>query len=130
MIVSSLRSHRRGFGIAEVALSVILLVVAMTLVAQSVIWLATERKATERRQLAVQEVARWAPLDRILVETDSPDLAPVPMRGKPCEPAYVVHTAAALAGARGMPPEDFARATTANFFRLFGKVPKPGAAAA
>ena len=42
---------------------------------------------------SVHEVAAWAPLDRILVETDSPYLAPIPLRGKPCEPAYVVHTA-------------------------------------
>ena len=50
---------------------------------------------------AVQEVAAWAPLDRILVETDSPYLAPVPMRGKRCEPAYVVHTARRVAELRG-----------------------------
>lgn len=63
---------------------------------------------------AVQEVAKKAPLDRILVETDSPYLAPVPMRGKRCEPAYVVHTARHIAKLRGIPFEELARATTEN----------------
>lgn len=63
---------------------------------------------------AVQEVAASAPLDRILVETDSPYLAPVPLRGKPCEPAYVVHTARKVAELRGMPFDEVARATTDN----------------
>ncbi len=69
---------------------------------------------------AIHEVAVWAPLDRILVETDSPYLAPVPMRGKPCEPAYVVHTAQRVAELRGMSLEDLAAATTANAQRRIG----------
>jgi TatD DNase family protein len=68
---------------------------------------------------AVQEVAAWAPLDRILVETDSPYLAPVPLRGKPCEPAYVSHTAARVAELRGMSLGALAEATTSNAERRF-----------
>ena len=60
-----------------------------------------------------------APLDRILVETDSPYLAPPPHRGKRNEPAYVVHTAQVAADLYGLPYEDFAAATEANFERLF-----------
>jgi TatD DNase family protein len=77
---------------------------------------------TFKNSRAVQEVAAWAPLDRILVETDSPYLAPVPLRGKKCEPAYVVHTAAYVAELRGLPTEDLARATLANTERRFAKV--------
>ena len=62
----------------------------------------------------VRESARYVPDDRILVETDSPFLAPVPMRGNPCEPAFVRHTAAFLANLRGMPADLFAALTTAN----------------
>ena len=69
----------------------------------------------------LQETARWIPLDRLLVETDSPFLAPVPHRGKTCEPAFVADTAAFLAELRGEEQEVLAEATTANFFRLFGK---------
>ena len=53
---------------------------------------------------AIQDVAAWAPLDRLLVETDSPFLAPVPMRGKRCEPAFVVHTARYVADLRACRP--------------------------
>lgn len=73
----------------------------------------------------IRETAAALPLDRILVETDAPYLAPVPYRGKPNEPAYVVKTLAALADLRGLPVEDMARITSENFFRLFTKVPKP-----
>jgi TatD DNase family protein len=69
---------------------------------------------------SVQEVAEWAPLDRIMVETDSPYLAPVPLRGKPCEPAYVVHTARRVAELRGLGFEELARASTENAARRFG----------
>ncbi|RYH02417.1 TatD family deoxyribonuclease [Salipiger sp. IMCC34102] len=62
-----------------------------------------------------------APLDRILVETDSPYLAPPPHRGKTNEPAFIAHTAAVGAEVFGLSPKDFARATTANFDRLFWK---------
>ena len=64
--------------------------------------------------------SRGSPLERLLVETDSPYLAPVPHRGKRNQPAYVPHVAAEIARLRGLQPEDIARATTANFFRLFG----------
>jgi TatD DNase family protein len=69
----------------------------------------------------LQETAKWLPADRMLVETDSPFLAPVPHRGKPCEPAFVADTAAFVAQLRGEEPDSLAEATTANFFRLFGK---------
>jgi TatD DNase family protein len=67
----------------------------------------------------LREVAQALPLDRILVETDAPYLAPVPFRGKTNEPAFVRHVAAAVAGLRKLDPEAFAAATTANFFRTF-----------
>ncbi len=66
---------------------------------------------------AIQEVAAWAPLDRILVETDSPYLAPVPLRGKRCEPAYVAHTARFVAGLRKTTLDELSEATTANVRR-------------
>jgi len=75
----------------------------------------TFRNATE-----LQSVARRLPLDMLLVETDSPYLAPVPRRGKPNEPAYVSHVAAFLAGLREEPLERVHAATTANFHRCFG----------
>lgn len=67
----------------------------------------------------IQEVARRAPLDRIMVETDSPYLAPVPYRGKTNEPAYVKHTAEYVAELRGISYGEVAEATSENFFRLF-----------
>jgi TatD DNase family protein len=63
------------------------------------------------------------PLERILVETDAPFLAPTPHRGKRNEPAYVADTARLLAQVKGMSEADFARATTANALRLFSKMP-------
>ena len=69
----------------------------------------------------LQEAAKAVPLDRLLIETDSPFLAPVPHRGKPCEPAYVADTARFLAALRDEPVETLAEATTANFYRLFDK---------
>ena len=75
---------------------------------------------TFKRSLSIQEVAAWAPADRILVETDSPYLAPVPVRGKRCEPAYVLHTARFVAGLRGVPLEDLAQQTSQNAERLLG----------
>jgi TatD DNase family protein len=72
---------------------------------------------------AIQEVAAWAPLDRIHVETDSPYLAPVPFRGRTNEPAHVVHVAAHLARLRGLAPERVAEATTRNLEALCGWSP-------
>lgn len=68
---------------------------------------------------AIQEVARKAPLDRVLVETDCPYLAPVPHRGKTNQPAYVRHTAEFVAELRGITLDEVAAATTDNFFTLF-----------
>lgn len=76
---------------------------------------------TFKSATAIQDVARWAPLDRILVETDSPYLAPVPMRGKPCEPAFVVHTAKRVAELRGQSFDLIAEATTKNAERRFAR---------
>jgi len=70
----------------------------------------------------LQETAARLPLDRLLVETDSPFLAPVPHRGKPCEPAYVADTARFLAALRGESVEQLAAATSANFRTLVSKV--------
>lgn len=67
----------------------------------------------------VQEVARKCPSDRVLVETDAPYLAPVPLRGKTNEPAYVRHTAQFVADLRGVPLPQLAEQTTSNFFELF-----------
>jgi TatD DNase family protein len=75
---------------------------------------------TFKTALAIKAVAAWAPLERILVETDSPYLAPVPLRGRPCEPAFVVHTARHIAELRGMSLSDLEHATTANAARRFG----------
>ncbi|HWG18244.1 MAG TPA: TatD family hydrolase, partial [Acidobacteriaceae bacterium] len=67
----------------------------------------------------IREAAVFAPADRILVETDAPFLAPIPFRGQRNEPAYVTHTAAALAELRGVSPTELAALTTANFHTLF-----------
>ena len=69
----------------------------------------------------LQETARSIPLDRLLIETDAPFLAPVPHRGRTCEPAFVADTAAFLAGLRDEPIERLAEATSANFRHLFAK---------
>lgn len=74
---------------------------------------------------ALREIAKAVPLDRILIETDAPYLSPEPHRGKTNEPAFVVHTAAAIAKARGLTTDQIAAATTQNFFRLFTKVKRP-----
>lgn len=74
---------------------------------------------------ALRAIARWAPADRLLVETDSPYLAPMPFRGKRNEPAYVAETAAVLANVRGVAVDEIAATTTDNFFRLYAKTPRP-----
>ncbi|WP_299236315.1 TatD family hydrolase [uncultured Halomonas sp.] len=68
---------------------------------------------------SLREVARQVPLDRLLIETDSPYLAPVPHRGKPNEPAWVVEVAECIAAERGISVEEVAMQTTANFYQLF-----------
>ena len=84
---------------------------------------------TFRSAVEIQDVARTTPADRILVETDAPYLAPVPMRGKTNEPAFVAHTLRHVAGLRGVDAAAFARTTSDNFFRLFPKVKRPAALA-
>ena len=69
----------------------------------------------------LQATAKWLPADQMLVETDSPFLAPVPHRGQKCEPAFVADTARFVADLRGEDPEQLAETTTANFFKLFSK---------
>jgi len=78
---------------------------------------------TFKKAEAIQEVAAWAPLDRILVETDSPYLAPVPHRGKTNEPAFVTFVAEYLARLRGMPLAELAERTTRNLEDLCGWAP-------
>ncbi|HLH04745.1 MAG TPA: TatD family hydrolase [Bryobacteraceae bacterium] len=72
------------------------------------------------KSAAIREAARITPLDKLLLETDAPYLAPVPYRGKRNEPAYVAHTARVIAELRGIAVEELAAATTGNFERLFG----------
>ena len=74
---------------------------------------------TFRNATALREVAKAVPLERMLIETDSPYLAPVPMRGKRNQPAYVRHVAEGIAALRGIAVEEVGRVTSGNFFRLF-----------
>ena len=85
---------------------------------------------TFRNAEELRGIVRDLPLDRLLVETDSPYLAPVPYRGKRNEPAFVAATAAAVADLKGIAPAGLAAATTDNFFRLFCKAKPPPAPAA
>jgi len=82
---------------------------------------------TFKKSEELREIAKSVPHDRLLVETDSPYLAPVPFRGKRNEPAYVAHTASVLAETIGMSADEVAALTTTNFFRCFSKVPRPTA---
>jgi TatD DNase family protein len=76
---------------------------------------------TFRNSEDIRTTAKALPEDRLLVETDAPFLAPVPRRGKTCEPAFTAFTAGVLAETRGVDPAVMHAATTTNFFRLFGK---------
>lgn len=79
---------------------------------------------TFKRSDELRAIAAEVPLDRLLVETDAPYLAPAPHRGRRNEPAYVVETARILADTKGSTPEAIAKQTTDNFFRLFNRVPR------
>jgi TatD DNase family protein len=81
--------------------------------------------ATFKNSAALRDVIKTVPMNRLLVETDAPYLAPVPHRGKTNEPAFVVHTATMLAELKGVSAGELATATTENFFRLFSKVARP-----
>lgn len=80
---------------------------------------------TFKNALVVKEVALRCPIDRLLVETDSPYLAPVPYRGKPNEPSYVRYVADAIAALRSQTPESLWQATTDNFYTLFKHARRP-----
>ena len=84
---------------------------------------------TFKKSDELRAIAQSLPADRILLETDAPYLAPGRYRGKRNEPAYVVETAKILAETRKVAPEDIARQTSENFFRLFRKVPPQTAGA-
>lgn len=77
---------------------------------------------TFKNAAVVHEVARNMPLDRLLIETDSPFLAPVPYRGKLNDPSKVIHVAEKVADLKGLPVAQIAQASTENFFRLFSKI--------
>ncbi len=80
---------------------------------------------TFKKSQALRDSFASVPLERLLVETDSPYLAPEPHRGKPCEPAYTAFTAHKLAEVKSVSVEELTRATTDNFFRLFTKAKRP-----
>jgi TatD DNase family protein len=80
---------------------------------------------TFKKSEELREIAARVPRDRLLVETDSPYLAPVPFRGKRNEPALVVHTAKVLGETLGLSADEIGTLTTDNFFRLFKKMPRP-----
>jgi TatD DNase family protein len=80
---------------------------------------------TFKNSQEIRDIASDVPLDRLLVETDAPYLAPTPYRGKRNEPSYVVETAKVLAETKGVSVEEIWQVTTDNFFRLFSKVPDP-----
>lgn len=86
----------------------------------SISGIATFKNATD-----IQDTVRTIPLDRLLVETDAPFLAPVPHRGRTCEPAFVMDTARFLADLKGVSFEVLQQATTTNFFSLFSKAKAP-----
>lgn len=73
----------------------------------------------------LRDIVHDLPLERLLIETDAPYLAPVPLRGKTNEPAFIVHTAALVAELKGVTVDELAHATSKNFFRLFAKAQPP-----
>ncbi len=83
-------------------------------------------KNAEDLRVTVREL----PLERLLVETDSPYLAPIPKRGKSCEPSYVLHTAQFVADLKGVPLAELGRVTSENFYRLFARARRPDGAVA
>ena len=92
-------------------------------------WFSVSGIASFRAAEAVREVIRDMPADRIIVETDCPYLAPVPMRGRRNEPAFLPHVLDALAGIRGWSRQEAEARTEDAFFRLFDAIPHPGSAA-
>lgn len=80
---------------------------------------------TFKKSQALREAVASVPMDRLLVETDAPYLAPEPHRGQPCEPAYTVYTARKLAEVKAVSEDEIGRVTTDNFMRLFSKVALP-----
>ncbi len=80
---------------------------------------------TFKNSQELRDIAAEIPMERLLVETDAPYLAPMPFRGKRNEPSYTVHTAKVLAEVKGVSEQEIWRQTTENFFRLFSKIPKP-----
>jgi TatD DNase family protein len=89
----------------------------------SISGIVTFKNAEELRGIVAE-----LPLDRLLIETDAPYLAPIPLRGKTNEPAFIVHTAAKVAELKAISVEELGRITSDNFFRLFGKTRRPAAA--
>ena len=85
---------------------------------------------TFKNSAALRDIAGMVPVDRFLVETDAPYLAPLPYRGRRNEPAYVVKVAEVLADVRGVSFDEICHQTSENFFKLFSKVPRAAAAAA
>ena len=77
---------------------------------------------TFKKSKDLAEIFKDIPSDKILVETDSPYLAPEPLRGKPNEPSYITHTVKFLSNLKNIPYEKFSEITTQNFFKLFGKL--------
>jgi len=84
---------------------------------------------TFKKSDELREIAATVPMDRVLVETDAPYLAPMPYRGKRNEPAYVRYTAKVLADVKGVSEDEIARATTENVHRLFSRLPRDAARA-
>jgi len=82
---------------------------------------------TFKKSDELRDIAATVPMDRLLVETDAPYLAPMPYRGKRNEPAYVQYTAKVLADVKGVGEDEIARATTGNAYRLFSRLPRPEA---